>query len=54
MFSEEETWAADEQIKQLLLKGAIVECDSINDGDFVSNIFLRPKKGGSHCLILNL
>ena len=54
MFSKEETQAADEQIEQLLLKGAIVECDSINDGDFVSNIFLRPRKGGSHHLILNL
>ena len=54
VFSAEETRAADEQIEQLLLKAAIVECNSINEGDFVSNVFLRPKKGSSHCLILNL
>ena len=54
VMSQEESRAADEQIEQLLQKRAIVECESINEGDFVSNVFLRRKKSGQHRLILNL
>ena len=54
VFSEAEKQAADEQIQTLLNKHAIVECFHIGPDDFVSNVFLRPKKGGSYCMILNL
>ena len=53
-FSEAEKHAADEQIQTLLNKHAIVECFHIGPDDFVSNVFLRPKKGGSYRMILNL
>ena len=53
-FSEMEMRAADEQIEQLLAKGAIMECDSIDENDFVSTVFLRPKKDGGFRMILNL
>ena len=46
--------AADEQIEQLLAKGAIMQCDSINENDFVSMVFLHPKKDGGFRMILNL
>ena len=54
VFSEAEKQAADEQIQTLLTKRAIVECFHISPDDFVSNVFLRPKKGGSYSMILNL
>ena len=54
VFSEAEKQAADEQIQTLLNKRAIVECFHIGPDDFVSNVFLRPKKGGSYHMILNL
>ena len=53
-FSKQETEAADEHIHKLLQKGAIIECSSINPGDFVSTVFLRPKKDGGYRMILNL
>ena len=53
-FSEEEMQAGDEQIEQLLAKGAIMECNSIDDGDFVSHVFLRPKHDSGHRLIIDL
>ena len=34
-------------------KGIIVKCDHC-EGEFISSIFLRPKKDGSSRLILNL
>ena len=53
-FSAAETEAADQQIQTLLEKGAIVECSSIESHDFVSTVFLRPKKDGGFRMILNL
>ena len=41
------------EIDKLITKGVIVRSSS-EKGDFVSTIFLRPKKDGSHCTILNL
>ena len=43
-FSATEDQAVDEEIQKLLAKGAIIECDEILSGDFVSTVFLRPKK----------
>ena len=53
-FLQVEMEAADEQITQLLQKHAIIECDSISEGDFFSTVFLRPKKDGGYQMILNL
>ena len=52
-FSLEEEKAADEEIRSLLLCGAIIE--SVHEeGEFISNVFLRPKKTGGFRMILNL
>ena len=53
-FLELEMRAADEQIEQLLAKGAIMQCDSINENNFVSMVFLHPKKDRGFRMILNL
>ena len=54
-FSETEMRAADEEIQKLLNKNAIMECsEGIVSGDFVSPVFLRPKKQGGVRLILDL
>ena len=53
-FSPEEMAAADKHIDELLAKGAIREYDSVQPGDFVSTVFLRPKKDGGYHMILNL
>ena len=50
--SADETKAADEQIQQLLQKGAIEECQHTNPDDFVSTV--RPKKDGGYHMIWNL
>ena len=54
--SREEMAAADEHIQTLLKKGAIWECPSNEPepGEFISNVFLWPKKDGSYHMILNL
>ena len=52
-FSMQETANVDAQITKFLEKGIIVE-SSLEDGEFISNIFLRPKKDGSYRMILNL
>ena len=52
-FSEEEMHAADEQIEQLLAKNAIQKSPH-EKGEFVSNVFLCPKKDGGYRMILNL
>ena len=52
-FSMQETANVDAQITKFLEKGIIVE-SSHEDGEFISNIFLRPKKDGSYWMILNL
>ena len=43
----------DNEISKLMLKG-VVEYASHSDGEFISTVFLRPKKDGGHRMILNL
>ena len=43
----------DQEIYTLLQKGVIAEAYH-SHGDFLSNVFLRPKKDGSFRMILNL
>jgi hypothetical protein len=43
----------DSEIQNLLKKGVIVE-STREPNEYISPIFLRPKKDGSHRLILNL
>ena len=52
-FSEEESEFIDNEIKKLLEKGVIEESWDQKD-QFISNIFLRPKKDGSFRMILNM
>lgn len=52
-FSHSEQAIIDQEVNKLLDKGVIVAC-SRGSGDFVSNIFLRPKRDGTHRIILNL
>lgn len=52
-FSESESLIVEESVKTLLDKGAIKRAHPGN-GEFVSNIFLRPKKDGSIRPIINL
>ena len=53
VFGNEELKNIDNEIKKLLNKGVIVTTKSC-PGEFISNIFARPEKDGSHRLILNL
>ena len=53
-FLPEEMAAADEHIKTLLLKRAIVKVDPLDRSGFLSNVFLTPKKDGGFRMILNL
>ena len=43
-----------EKIIEMLQKGIIIPAPEEDDGEYISNIFLRPKKDGSHRVILNL
>lgn len=52
-FSSQETVKINALISKFLEKGIIVE-SSHEGGEFISNIFLRPKKDGSYRMILNL
>ena len=52
-FSNIEAAMITQEIAKMLQKGAIMET-SHTDGDFLSNIFLRPKKDGSFRPIINL
>ena len=52
-FSDEEKGWIDGEVQKLLHKGVIEET-SHEDGEFISNIFLRPKPNGDHRLILDL
>ena len=52
-FSLSEKTAIDIEIADLLHKGVICP-SSLQDGDYVSNIFVRPKKDFTHRIILNL
>ena len=50
---QKEAWIIDTEISDLLSKGVITE--SVHERDeFISTIFLRPKKDGTHRMILNL
>ena len=51
--STQEADHVDSQIHKFLQKGIIIE-SSHEQGEFISNIFLRPKKDGSFRMILNL
>jgi len=52
-FSVKETQVLDSEIEKLLDKG-VIHCSNDEQGQFISNIFVRPKKNGSYRLILNL
>jgi len=52
-FSKKEAPIIDSELKKLIKKGVIQE-SSKEQGEYISNIFIRPKKNGSHRLILNL
>ena len=41
------------EIDKLLAKGVVILAAQVT-GEFISTIFLRPKKDGTHCTILNL
>ena len=41
------------EIDKLLAKGVVILAAQ-ETGEFISTIFLRPKKDGTHCTILNL
>ena len=51
--SSKKTDIATTKIKKLLTKGIIRKATHV-PGEFISTIFTRPKKDGSHRLILNL
>ena len=50
--SYEENLAASEDINTLLAKGAIVPCSADEEGQFISTVFLTPKKDGGYHMIL--
>ena len=52
-FSEKESALIDAEIQKLLGKQVIYESQH-EDGEFISPIFLRPKKDGTYRMILNL
>lgn len=52
-FSKEENTFIEKQIKEFLSKEIIKNVEH-EEGEFISNIFLRPKKDGSFRIILNL
>lgn len=52
-FSKEKTVIVTEEIEKLEAKGAIKKVDPV-DGQFVSNLFLVPKKDGSLRPVINL
>jgi hypothetical protein len=51
--SKQEALTIDGEIEKLLKK-SIIKLSHYEPGQYVSNIFIRPKKDGSHRLILNL
>ena len=52
-FSESEMHTIDMELAKLVTKGVIESC-GLEQGDFLSNIFIRPKRDGWFRLILNL
>ncbi|VDI32218.1 Hypothetical predicted protein [Mytilus galloprovincialis] len=55
-FNESEQSIINGEIEKFVLKNVVqkVNIQDINKQEFISNIFIRPKKDGSHRLILNL
>ena len=53
VLSETQTESVDTEVSNLLRKQAIQACDH-EAGEYISPIFTRPKKDGSHRMILNL
>ena len=52
-FSSNECEVIEGEIQKLFEKNIILPCP-YEEGEVISNIFLRPKKDGPHLLILNL
>ena len=52
-FANWESSLMDQEINKLLQKGVTEEADH-SHGEFLCNVFLRPKKDGSFRMILNL
>ena len=52
-FSKQEKQLVDIEIEKLLVKNVISEVQHV-PGEFISNIFLRPKKDGTHRVIFNV
>lgn len=52
-FDATEVVIIDKQIEKFLQTGAM-ETTTHFEGEYISNIFIRPKKDGSYHLILNL
>ena len=51
-FSPNEDGTVDKEMAKLVLKGVLIK--SSHEGEFLSTVFLRPKKDGTHRLVLNL
>ena len=51
-YSQRDSDIISEETKKLLQKHVITKCD-INEGDFFSSLFFRPRKDGSFQTILN-
>ena len=52
-FSDTEQRIIDAEITKLLEKGVIISCES-EQGEYISTVFVRPKKDGNYSMILNL
>ena len=52
-FSQEQINTTDTEVQNLLLKGVVVPC-SLSAGEYVSPIFVVPKKDKKFRMILNL
>ena len=50
VFSQDEIDSADAEIQSLLQKKAITHCNPTEQGQFVNNVFLTPKKDGGWLL----
>ena len=51
--SQLEQSVIDEEVRRLIRKNVIITT-YVQEGDFFSNLFIRSKKDGSYCIILNL
>ena len=53
-FSKGEELIIANEIKKLLEKGVVIKEATHSTNEYISTVFTRPKKDGSHRLILNL